>query len=232
MTRQTSSDRVFDALRAAILSGELAAGSQHSIYGIAAQMEVSRTPAREAVLRLADAGLVAVEKNRGFRVRGVTADGVRSVFEMRLLLEVPAAAYAASVCGPDLKVSLSAALKTLRDNAERADEDSFMTADRRLHGLIAESLGNPRLTEDLTRLRDGIQVRGVSTVGRSRDMPAIAEEHAPIVAAITAQDPGEAAQRMWQHLVHTGTLLLAQVSGGSAEYVDGSWAERLRPLLR
>jgi DNA-binding GntR family transcriptional regulator len=227
MTSVTSSDRVFTALRTAILSGELTADSRHSIYGLATEFGVSRTPVRDAVLRLADAGLVTIERNRGIRVRGVTADGVRAVFEMRLMLEVPAAAYAASAADAELLKKLDATLTTMRDGTCH-DERTFMSLDRELHRLIATPLHNGQLESELERLRDGIAVTGVSTVGRSRDLAAIAAEHVPIVAAIRSGEPREAAGQMWEHLVHTGTLLLSQVSGKS---IDRSWAQRLRGAI-
>ena len=60
--RTSTSDSVFRKLRSAILSGELQQGSLHSIYEFAEKYEVSRTPVREAVLRLADTGMA---KKRG-----------------------------------------------------------------------------------------------------------------------------------------------------------------------
>jgi len=85
-SRTTATDRVFALLRERIVGGDLVAGSQHSIYRLSEQLEVSRTPVREAVLRLADLGLVEIERNRGVRIRGVSVADVREVFELRLLL--------------------------------------------------------------------------------------------------------------------------------------------------
>ncbi|MFI5426488.1 GntR family transcriptional regulator [Aeromicrobium sp. UC242_57] len=95
MARISTTDRVFSSLRESIVSGEFPAGSLHSIYRLADLLEVSRTPVRDAVLRLADLGLVTIERNRGVRIRGVSVADVRAAFELRLMLEVPAAALAA-----------------------------------------------------------------------------------------------------------------------------------------
>ena len=76
--RITTTDRVFASLRESILSGEFPAGSLHSIYRLADLLEVSRTPVREAVLRLADVGLVTIERNRGVRIRGVSVADIRA----------------------------------------------------------------------------------------------------------------------------------------------------------
>ncbi|MCW2782817.1 MAG: GntR family transcriptional regulator [Marmoricola sp.] len=227
--RSSSSERVFELLRTSIVAGELVAGSQHSVYRLAEELDVSRTPVREAVLRLADLGLVTVERNRGVRIRGVSVDDVRFVFELRLMIEVPAVAYAAAVAGDELVEALDAELEAMQRCAETEDEAAFTRHDRALHAALAAPLGNPRVLAELTRLRDTVQVRGVSTIGRSREMTAVESEHEPIVAAIRTRDVAASTLAMWTHLVHTGTLLMRQVSG-SAE-VDDGWAERLVPLV-
>jgi DNA-binding GntR family transcriptional regulator len=230
VSHSSSSERVFELLRASIVSGDRAAGSLHSVYRIADELEVSRTPVREAVLRLADLGLVTIERNRGVRIRGVSVDDVRFVFELRLMIEVPAVAYAASVAGDELVEVLDAELDAMQGCAKRRDVAAFSRHDRALHAAFAAPLGNPRVEAELARLRDTVQIRGVSTIGRSRQMTAVAAEHEPIVAAIRAGDARSSTAAMWTHLVHTGTLLMRQVSGSPD--IDESWADRLAPLAR
>lgn len=241
----TATDRVFTTLRESIVTGQLVAGSQHSIYRLAEQLEVSRTPVRDAVLRLADLGLVTIERNRGVRVRGVTPDDVRAVFELRALIEVPAASYAASHASADDVAQLVGSLEAMRAAAPVGDEAGFTGHDRALHASIAAVLGNARVTDELSRLRDSIQARGVSTIGRSRPAGEVAEEHAPIVDAVSAGDAAAAARHMMDHLERTATLLMRQVSsdGVASEEVGAEgpgseravppadWAERIRGLV-
>ena len=226
----TTTDRVFLTLRESIVSGELAAGSQHSIYRLADWLDVSRTPVRDAVLRLADLGLVTIERNRGVRIRGVTVSDVQAVFELRLMVEVPAAAYAAANADDALVAKLTRELEQMRVAAESADAPAFGMHDRALHAAIGEVLGNARVQEELDRLRDVTDARGVSTMGRSRPMSAIAEEHAPVVEAIAARDSQAAAARMADHLEHTATLLMSQVAPAGTS-IDTRWAERMRWLV-
>ncbi len=231
MTARTSAtDRVFALLRERIVSGELAAGSQHSVYRLAEQLDVSRTPVREAVLRLADLGLVEIERNRGVRIRGVTVADVREVFELRLLLEVPAAAAAASRLDGTGRDELTRNIEATRARGAAGSEPDFTAADRDFHALVAASLGNPRLTAEIARLRDSIQARGVSTFGRSRPLAEVADEHAAVADAITRGAPAEAAARMADHLEHTATLLMRQV-GAPGEQVDATWSAGVRGAL-
>src|SRR5919109_1592521 len=95
-------DQVVEAVRAAIHSGDLAPGELYSAYQIADRLGVSRSPVREALLRLAETGLVRMERNRGFRIVAPAAHDIAEIFAVRLLLEVPASGQAARHRTPEL----------------------------------------------------------------------------------------------------------------------------------
>lgn len=229
MTRPTATDRVFADLRERIVSGRFAAGSQHSIYRLAEQLEVSRTPVREAVLRLADLGLVDIERNRGVRVRGVTAADVREVFELRLLVEVPAAALAARRATPDLVEEMLANVAITDRHAAEASPGPFNEADRAFHAVVASAMANPRLEAEVARLRDAIAARGVSTFGQSRPLSEVAVEHARVARAVADREPEVAAARMADHLERTATLLMAQVDPEAP--MPQGWARDVRESM-
>jgi DNA-binding GntR family transcriptional regulator len=209
--RSRASDAVFVALRDAILAGELAQGSDHSIYEFAERFGVSRTPVREAVLRLADLGMVEVRRNRGVRIRGLSAEEVRGIFELRMLLEAPAAEAAARASSPELVATLRASLAAMRDAAAADDVAGFERADRAVHEGIVRTLDNERVTAIIASLRNATQAMGASTMNRARRLDEIEVEHEPIVDAIAAADPEVAAARMREHLERTARALLAQV---------------------
>lgn len=231
MTRTTTTDRVFATLRESIVTGEFPAGSLHSIYRLADLLQVSRTPVREAVLRLADIGLVTIERNRGVRIRGVTVADVRAVFELRLMIEVPAAAYAAAHADATTVAAIRSALDHMRRYAELDDEPQFTAHDRLLHHEIGGAMRNVRLQAEIATLRDSIQARGASTIRRSRGMSELATEHAPIVEAISTRDPAAAAAHMERHLVNTATLLMDQLAVEGVDEVDREWSAALRERL-
>jgi len=229
MARITTTDRVFASLRESIVTGEFPAGSLHSIYRLADLLEVSRTPVREAVLRLADIGLVTIERNRGVRIRGVTVADVRAVFELRLMIEVPAAAFAAARADAAQVDAIRSELEHMRRSAADDEEQRFTTHDRLLHQAVGAPMDNARLQAEVATLRDSIQARGATTIRRSRGMDELATEHAPIVEAIAAGDPATAAAAMERHLVNTATLLMEQVAG--PDDVDPEWSRALRDHL-
>jgi DNA-binding GntR family transcriptional regulator len=231
-------DQAVAAIRGAVRDGSLQAGQLYSAYQIASYLGVSRSPVREALMRLAEAGMVAFERNRGFRIVIPGAADIAEVFQLRLLLEVPAArratmlAAAGRAVGPgvglrlgpgaDLVAGLQSELARMRGAAADHDEALFMRHDQRLHRLILEAAGNSRLTALVDNLRDTTRTLGASTADRSRDLSDIAAEHVPIVDAIVAGDAAAAGAAMAHHLAHTGTLLVAQ-AGGMLD-VDDLWA--------
>jgi DNA-binding GntR family transcriptional regulator len=225
----STTDRVHALLREEIVTGQLAGGSLHSIYGLAERLGVSRTPVRDAVLRLADAGMVTIERNRGVRIRGLSVQDIWEVFEARLLLEVPAAAHAARHGSAELLQELGERVHGLTGAAEEHDTAEFMRLDRQLHRAIVLSTGNQRLADMVESLRDATQAHGVSTIDRSRSIRDVQVEHLPIVDAIRRRDADAAAALMRDHLTTTALLLMRQVAAASGEAVPDEWASSLSP---
>lgn len=206
-------DQVLEAVRAAIRARELEPGRLYSAYQIADQLGVSRSPVREALLRLADTGLVRMERNRGFRIVVPAAHEIAEIFALRLLLEVPATRRAADRGTPPLHRQLRAELTAMDSALRDHDESRFMDHDRRLHDHILQASGNRRLADTIERLREVTRMLGASTVDRSRGLPDILAEHVPIVEAIEAGDGDRAAEHMRRHVEHTGRLLVTQAAG-------------------
>jgi DNA-binding GntR family transcriptional regulator len=152
-------------------------------------------------------GRVRFERNRGVRVIETTAADVAEVFELRLLLEVPAAVKACGIVDAD---ALEAELEGMGARARAGDEAGFMDRDDRFHELILLAAGNRRLAVIVASLRDTVRGRGASTVGRSRSLEEILAEHAAILDALRAGDADRAGAAMRYHLRRTGDLLAAQ----------------------
>lgn len=214
---QSSTDRVHALLREAIITGQLEGDSRHSIYELAANLGVSRTPVRDAVLRLADTGMVDIERNRGVRIRALSVQDVQEIFQARLLVEVPAARHAAAHVTQGLLDEMDSHSRNMRMAAARHEIASFMDHDRRLHSAIIATLENRRLLDFVSNLRDAAQAWGMSTVDRSRALEEIEGEHLPIIEAIKKRDSVLSGTLMRAHLVHTGVLLMRQLAIARSE---------------
>jgi len=226
--RSTSlADQVAAAVRAGIRSGDFIQGRLYSAYQLAEMLGISRSPVREALMRLAEAGMVSLERNRGFRVVVPGAREIAEIFHLRLLLEVPTTRAIAANPPPGLAQSMRGELNAMRAAAARHDEVLFMSHDRDLHQLLLDASGNRRLLSIVNHLRDVTRLLGASTVDMSRSLADIAEEHEPVVRAIESHDPQGAAESMAAHLGHTGRLLVEQAvrETGSADSPEALWAD-------
>src|SRR4051812_21479497 len=105
-------ERVADALRAALIAGELLPGQVHSAPALAARFGVSATPVREAMLDLAKEGLVDTVPNKGFRVTAVSEKQLDEYTHIRSLIEIPTIVELASTADP---VSLEALRPAARE---------------------------------------------------------------------------------------------------------------------
>lgn len=228
--RQTTAvnAQVLDALRAAVITGELPAGTLHSVATLAGQLGVSRTPVREALIKLAQQGMVRFERNRGVRILQTSLHDLEEVFALRLLLEVPATRRAVQLLTPTTQAATQAAtLRELRrvfaamESAAGADNEFRMWEhDRRFHRVLLEASGNGRLAEYVDGLRDMVLRRGVSTAHQSRTLEVIVEEHRVVLERVLAGDADGAAEAMRVHILHTAELLVAQEAGAEAGPVD------------
>lgn len=220
---------VFEEIRLAILNGQLAPGSLHSVKSLADQMSVSRTPVREALIDLASKGLVRFERNRGVRILQRSPHDLLEIFAMRLLLEVPSTAHAVSRFDRRKKKELHDQFDQMKSAADAGDESQMMWHDRQFHLVILETSGNQRLARQIDQQRDLILSRGVSTVGHSRSLGDVVEQHRPILDAVLAQDAVAASTAMARHVLRTGSLILQQEGGDVAELEQ--WAAVVAPLV-
>ncbi|WP_035764340.1 GntR family transcriptional regulator [Arthrobacter sp. H20] len=219
-------DRTIEAVRESIRNGTLVPGELYSVYRLAEELGVSRSPVRDALLRLAETGMVAFERNRGFRVILPGARELTEIFAVRLALEVPAAERAAARASDSDRSALHAEHSAMQAAVLAGDEGAFMLHDQRLHGLLLELAGNARSTRIIQNLRDATRLVGASTIKRSRSLDEVYREHRPILDAIDDGDPVAAGAAMRRHLESTGRLLLREASGGQ----DASlWDELITP---
>ncbi|MFF5225452.1 GntR family transcriptional regulator [Dactylosporangium sp. NPDC000521] len=205
-------DAVAQAVRDGIAAGELVPGETYSVYQLADLLGVSRSPVREGMLRLAEAGLVAIRRNRGFSVLLPTAHDVEEIIEIRLALEPPAARKAATLATDEQHAAIRTALDAMAAAAARDDEAAFWPADRALHDLLLHAAGNARAAAIVAQLRSTTALLGPPTTASGRTLAQIHAEHEPVVAAVIARDGHAAEAAMRTHLEATGTLLVANLS--------------------
>ncbi|MDN5857409.1 MAG: GntR family transcriptional regulator [Pseudonocardia sp.] len=223
--------QVLSALRTAVITGELVPGGLYSVQVLADQLGVSRTPVREALIKLAQQGMVRFERNRGVRVLLTSLHDLEEVFALRLLLEPPAVRRAVTRLDATQRKELRRIFAQMEKAAGAGDEFTMFEHDRRFHRSLLEASGNARLAAFVDGLRDMVLRRGVSTAHSSRSLDDIVTEHRAILELADAGDAAGAAEAMRAHVRHTAELLIAQEAGAEAAadmaavVVDLSWTD-------
>ena len=143
---------VADALRTALLAGHFTPGESLSEVELAASLKVSRGPVREALLILAEEGLVAHTQNRGFSVFQLTAKDFEEISVVRLPLETLALRLARRHVDAADIAGLQGLLKHMSSLLRSGDFRGCTRADYEFHGMIWEKAGNPWLLAALKRI--------------------------------------------------------------------------------
>jgi DNA-binding GntR family transcriptional regulator len=184
-----------------IFEGKLKEGEHLVVQRLAHKHGVSATPAREALLELNSIGVVEMLPNRGAVVRRFGGEQLRDIYQLRRILEVEAARSACGRIDRDVLEDLRQEMISLKQDTSIDNwSEKAMSADRRLHELIARSSGNPRLHQEIDRYNILVQaVRDVVGNAIPAQLEAI-EDHLAIIDAVAAGDPARAQQAMARHI--------------------------------
>ena len=202
-----------------ILDGRFAGGDLIVEGDVAEPTGLSRTPVREAFLRLESEGLLRLYPKRGALVVPVSALVVESVMYTRLLIEQFAVERLIEL-GSDIGGDLERAIERQRQLIAENDPTSFVEVDREFHRIFMAAAGNPILLEFLDSLRDRQSRMGITAIAREAGrMETIISEHIGLVAAVLEGDKELASDLLRSHLA--GTLhALRRVDLGSDEAVQ------------
>jgi DNA-binding GntR family transcriptional regulator len=205
LTRTNLRDQALTAIRHALVTGQIAPGVVYSAASLAAELGVSNSPVREAMLALVDDGLMETVPNRGYRPVAQTESDLVEITQLRLFLEVPAAGQAAETGIDDRVDALSRLAEIIEQTAADGDLAGNLEADRRFHLLLVDACRNRRLTDQVARLRDQTRLYNLRALAASGALVASAAEHRPLLDAIAGRDRGRAEALMRVHLAHIGT---------------------------
>ncbi|SDT17028.1 GntR family transcriptional regulator [Jiangella sp. DSM 45060] len=212
--RPSRTKEIYEQLRLAIARRELVPGNLYSVAELAATFGVSRTPVREALIDLSARGIIQFERNRGVRITQSSAQDLKNIFELRLILETHAASVVASRLDPATESALTTALEQLQRATTTQDDLTYWSSDRSFHRVLLEACGNELLSSIVDNLRDSILVRGTTSAGRTRTLQDITNDHEEILTAVLSRRPAAAAEAMRAHLQRTADSLLQQERDG------------------
>lgn len=209
-SRQSFTELAYNEIRRQILDSEMPAGFQITEQDLAERMQISRTPTREALLRLASEGLIEIWPRHGMRVKHISVDDLREIYEVLTALESAAAGLAARRTVPeDILVRMRNSILDMDAALARDDLKAWAQSDENFHRLLAEASGNKRLAEIVdTYFGQAHRLRMMTL--RLRPKPSNSNrDHEMVVDAIAAHD-AQAAERIHrQHREESGRMLIA-----------------------
>ena len=209
-------DLAYRQLNGMILQRELPGGTTVIEERIAEKLEISRTPIREAILRLAAEGLLVKQGNRSYSVRVVTAAEFFQSHKVRELLE-PAAVEMAIGRIPPAEIGALRGQITALATAE-VQERAHWDVDERLHQGLAEASGNHVLAEMIRKVRVTTRLFEISQP--LRRVKKDGEEHLAILDAFAKGDGRLASRAMARHIRNLATDTASILQGISRpEYV-------------
>ncbi|MET9310357.1 GntR family transcriptional regulator [Kribbella sp. NPDC003505] len=204
--RENLRDSVANALRAAVISGELKPGEVYSAPTLGARFGVSATPVREAMLDLVREGLVISLRNKGFRVTEVSDEDLDNVAAVRQLIEPPTIRDVV----PAIPAKDYPRLRRLADDivaaAEAGDLIAYIEADRVFHVTLLAYSGNQKLVDVVSDLRSQTRLLGLTPLVESGRLVPSATEHHDLLDLVEAGDAEGAEQLMRRHIGHVRGL--------------------------
>jgi GntR family transcriptional regulator, rspAB operon transcriptional repressor len=204
----TAASRIYAGLRSELLSLQRRPGDAISEAEIALIYGVSRTPVREAILKLSDDGLVEIFPQSGIFVSRIPLGALPEAIVIRKSLEETTARFAAERATSSQILKLRSILERQREADAASDREAFHQADEAFHATIAEIASYPGIWTLIQQVKVHVDRYRRLTLPQSGRMTQVIAEHERILAAIEARDPVRAGLAMGRHLER----LLADIS--------------------
>lgn len=202
--------RAYQAMKEAILNGDLPPGSRLIELSLADDLGMSRTPVREALNRLLAEELAIVDPMRGMIVKPFDAREVEDFYTLREVLDGLAAKLASQRISQDQLIRLGALVERMDLATEKGDEKALVHANVLFHETIFDASANQRLLSLGRTLSDFVRrLSSVAFHDPDRDRE-VAHEHRAILAALERHDPEQAETCAREHMAHARSHYVRQ----------------------
>jgi len=210
---ETSSmvDFVYAALLGAIVEARLGAGTPLSQNKLASRMGVSRTPVREALLRLERDGLVQRLPESGFAVASITAAEVHEACDLLDLLDTYVYRRAAENLSQEQRGDLVALAQGLVRSAESGDTEAWRDADQRYHAIVMTAAGNRFVTQFLQQTRHRVQRFWLQKPHFEGRLRTCSQDHVALAQAMLDTDAEMLSETVHAHIERLRANVLARL---------------------
>ncbi|MDT9691259.1 GntR family transcriptional regulator [Streptomyces sp. P9(2023)] len=203
----TAQQFVLKELRRAITAGELRPGGQIRQDALAAKLDVSRVPLREALKILEGEGLVVHHIHRGYFVAELSLADLEEVYRIRQLLETEAVRVGVRRAADGLLASLEKIQREVERAADAGDVTEMAAANRRFHLTLIEASGMPRLVRLITTLWDATDAYRSLYYTDVPNRELAVREHRAVISAVRNGDEEAVVRGLDEHRAHAVTAL-------------------------
>jgi len=207
MTKLTKIDKpaslstiAYDALRESILSFHLKQDVIYNEMAVAQELGLSRTPVREALLKLSSHGLVTFLPRKGFIISSYTLEDVKEIFELRQMVETAVAKKIAATVAPENLEQLNVYISIQYKAAANKDYHRFMYSDRDFHNYFFQLADNKRLLAIANNFQDLCHLMGASALKSGDRYDCVIQEHEAIVKALEGGNASQVEGAVSEHL--------------------------------
>jgi len=193
------SDKAYQLIRHKIITLELPPLSAIDEQALMEDLQLGRTPIREALQRLAAEDLVMLAPRRGMFVADISITDLQKIFEARMVLEAFCAQLAAQRATPDQLAEMAVVVQEM-DHVSDGDNRALMAIDERFHGLLYEAADNEFVADTLKRLHALSFRLWYLVLDRLGGVRAAMEQHKAITEALMARDEMRAAELIQRHV--------------------------------
>lgn len=206
-------DLVFQALRQAIITGELSPGERLMEVKIASKLGVSRTPVREAIRMLELEGLVVMIPRKGAEVARITEKDLRDALEVRTAIEELSVELACERIDEEGKQRLKQACNAFKEAIDTKHVQNIVDGDVKFHDVIFDLTRNQRLISIAHNLREQVYRYRVEYVKDFSYHDVLVKEHYDITNAILTNDVKTAKEIMRKHLYNQELIVIKNLKG-------------------
>jgi DNA-binding GntR family transcriptional regulator len=215
VVRRNLADHAYEQLHRAITSGGFVPGQRLGDATLAAQLNISRAPVREAIARLESSGLAVGQAGRGWSVVEFSDEDIEEIYTLRATIEAFAAERAATRITPAELENLDALVAAKQSFGDRSLSKDVSKIDLQFHEAIVRAAHHERVYRTWRQLLDQVTIVAQMTmrVLYYDDLREARLLHDPILDAIRARDPEAAAREARRHALGVYELFVQQRHG-------------------
>ncbi|MDI6754984.1 MAG: GntR family transcriptional regulator [Thermodesulfobacteriota bacterium] len=195
------SEMAYENIKNSILNGKLVAGQIYSELELARGLGISRTPVREALLKLAAENFIVFHPQKGISVKYFSKEDIENSYDLRQAIEEAALRKTIDKLSRE-QVQKARSIVAEQEECIRNgyDEKLFLEIDRRFHFFLIEASGNRFMMQTYNQLRDFLIISAKEALMKKGRAQEVIREHKAMVEALAQKDFKKAQEGLTNHL--------------------------------